>query len=243
MTEIASHRGGAALWPENSEIAFRNTLNLDVEQIEFDVQLSADGVPVIFHDATLDRVTNGTGPVGAKTLDELKAVAIFNHGGQIMTLEEGLTILAPSDIIARCEIKPGVDMRPYPGLIDKTLDTFQRMGLIERTVITSFHLPTIADVAARDIALRDRIWLVSEQMIRLTSPQHVAMLARDAAITHIAPHHRTLRDGVLEALREEGLTVGAFAVLEDDAIQWALDNGLSVFTTDRPDAAVRLRAA
>ncbi|MHA3979342.1 glycerophosphodiester phosphodiesterase family protein [Halovulum sp. GXIMD14794] len=241
MTQIASHRGGAALWPENSETAFRETLKLGVEQIEFDVQLSADGEPMIFHDSTLDRVTNGTGPMGAKTLDELKALEISNGGGRILTLDEGLDILALSDIILRCELKPGVDMVPYPGIIDKTLRTMADRGLLERTVITSFHLPTLREVAGHALPLAGLLWLVSDQVFRLCGPGGVALLARDAGITQVAPNQRLMRDGSLETLRDAGLEASAFAVLEDEAIEWAFRQRLPVFTTDRPDAALRIR--
>ena len=54
-TEIASHRGGAFLWPENSMLAFRNALALPAEQLELDVHLSSDGEAVVMHDHSLDR--------------------------------------------------------------------------------------------------------------------------------------------------------------------------------------------
>jgi glycerophosphoryl diester phosphodiesterase len=66
MTDIASHRGGALLWPENSRIAFENTAKLQVEQVEFDVHPTRDGKLVVIHDDTLDRTTDGKGPVAAQ---------------------------------------------------------------------------------------------------------------------------------------------------------------------------------
>lgn len=242
MTEIASHRGGAALWPENSRLAFEETAKLAVEQIEFDVQLSADGVPMIFHDTELDRVTDGTGPMTDKTLAELNRLSIFDGGGQIMTLAEGLEILAPTHLVLRCEIKPGPEMRPYPGLREATVEMIEAHGLLARTVLTSFHLPTLAELVTDHVAARDKIWLVADPIARLIAPKDVALLARNAGIGHIAPHHQVLRDGLLEVYRAEKLQVGAFAVLEDEAIQWALENALSVFTTDRPDSAVKMRS-
>ena len=65
MTDIASHRGGALLWPENSRIAFEQTAKLPVEQVEFDVHPTRDGKLVVIHDDTLDRTTDGKGPVAA----------------------------------------------------------------------------------------------------------------------------------------------------------------------------------
>ena len=242
QTEIAAHRGGAALWPENSVTAFRGAMSLGVEQIEFDVQMTADQVPVIFHDTTLDRMTNGSGPLAEHTLDALMALDIHDGGGKILTLEQGAALMAPSDIVLRCEIKPGPGMIPYVGLTDATLEILGQRGLIARTVITSFHLPTLAEVVTTKAPLRDMIWLVADPIARLLAPADLADLARRAGIGSIAPHWRVLSEGpMLNELRDAGLSVGAFGVLEDMAITWALENQLSVFTTDRPDAALRLR--
>lgn len=242
MTEIASHRGGAAIWPENSEAAFRGTAALAVEQIEFDVQMTADGVPVVFHDTTLDRMTDGEGPLADRTLAELKALSLAGGGGRILTLDEGLELLAPTHLGLRCEVKPGPGLRPYPGLLDATLAAIGARGLSERTTLTSFHLPTLRAAKKAHRRALDLIWLVADPVIGLAAPRGVALLAGDAGIDHVAPHHRTLRDDGLDALRAMGLRVGAFGVLEDEAIEWALRADLTVFTTDRPDAALAIRA-
>ena len=65
MTEIASHRGGALLWAENSRLAFEQTAKLPVAQVEFDVHPSRDGRLVVIHDATLERTTDGAGALSA----------------------------------------------------------------------------------------------------------------------------------------------------------------------------------
>jgi len=242
MTEIAAHRGGAALWPENSATAFQGAIALGVEQIEFDVQMTADHVPVIFHDTTLDRMTNGTGPLADRTLAQLKELEITGGGGQILTLEEGVDIMAPSGIVLRCEIKPGPGMIPYAGLTDATLAILSRHGLFARTVITSFHLPILAEVASKALPMRDVIWLVADPIARLLSPTDLAILAHAAGVGAIAPHWKVLAEGTrLSDLRAADLRASAFGVLEDAAIVWALGTALPVFTTDRPDAALRLR--
>ena len=63
MTDIASHRGGARIWPENSRIAFRNSAVLPVDFIEFDIHRSRDGVLVVHHDSLLGRTAAGEGAV------------------------------------------------------------------------------------------------------------------------------------------------------------------------------------
>ena len=238
-TEIAAHRGGAALWPENSETAFRGAMALGVEQVEFDVQRSADGVPVIFHDTTLDRMTDGTGPLADRTLAELRSLILVG-GGRILTLEEGLGVLAEGHVTLRCEVKPGPGMRPYPGLLAQTLEVLG--DLRARTVITSFHLPTCTEAAGWE-GLRDVIWLVADPILRLTSPACVAGLARGAGVDAVAPALDALNDEALAVFAGAGLRTSAFAVLEDAQIERALHLRLPVFTTDRPDAALRLRTA
>ena len=227
--------------PENSLAAVSAAVTAGYG-IEIDLQPAADGTPMVFHDATLDRMTDGTGPLAERTLAELKTLSINDGGGRILTLQEGLELLEPTHLVLRCEVKQGPGMRPYPGLREATLVCLSERGLLERTVLTSFHLPTLRAARLEAEELRDLIWLIAEPIIRLTSPEDTARLAAAASIHHIATHISALRDGALTPLRQADLRVGAFAVLEDDAITWALQNDLTVFTTDRPIAALELRA-
>jgi len=93
------HRGGAHLRPENTLVAYDFSLNGGADGLEFDVWLSADGIPVCHHDLLLDRTTDGTGPVTDKTLAELKTLdagswfAPEYAGEQIPTLAEALALL------------------------------------------------------------------------------------------------------------------------------------------------------
>lgn len=71
---VYAHRGGSALGPENTIAAFDLGLAAGADGLELDVRLSADGIPVVVHDATLDRTTDATGPVSARTAEELARV-------------------------------------------------------------------------------------------------------------------------------------------------------------------------
>ncbi|GJM40763.1 MAG: glycerophosphoryl diester phosphodiesterase [Ardenticatenaceae bacterium] len=84
---IIGHRGASADAPENTLAAFALAQEQGVDGIEFDVQLSADGYPVIIHDSKLERTTNGRGRVQNFTLEELKRVDA-GQGQQIPTLDE-----------------------------------------------------------------------------------------------------------------------------------------------------------
>lgn len=68
---IIGHRGGKVLRPENTLLTYEETLNNDATGVEVDVWLSSDGFPVCHHDLTVDRTTDGTGPITQKTLAEI----------------------------------------------------------------------------------------------------------------------------------------------------------------------------
>jgi glycerophosphoryl diester phosphodiesterase len=109
--EKIAHRGYSAIAPENTFASFVEAVKHNAQGIEFDVQLSADHIPVIIHDPTLARTTNGKGKIGEKTVKELKqfdAGSWFNwrfKDEKIPTLEEILDFLIPTGINIYAEIK------------------------------------------------------------------------------------------------------------------------------------------
>jgi len=97
---LYAHRGASATAPENTLAAFREALAAGADGIELDVHLSADGVPVVIHDDTLERTTDGAGPVSAQSaalLQSLDAGSWFSpefSGEPLPTLAETLQLLA-----------------------------------------------------------------------------------------------------------------------------------------------------
>src|SRR5207245_9746388 len=77
--QVFAHRGCAALRPENTILAFDHGLSLGADGLELDVHLSRDGVVVVHHDTTLERTTNGRGPLAALTADELARLDAGYH--------------------------------------------------------------------------------------------------------------------------------------------------------------------
>ncbi|MGH8916182.1 MAG: glycerophosphodiester phosphodiesterase family protein, partial [Acidimicrobiia bacterium] len=77
-----AHRGSRLLWPENTMEAFSRAVSLGFRHVETDIRLTADGVLVCIHDPTVDRTTEGTGPVSGFDYESLSALdAGFRHGG------------------------------------------------------------------------------------------------------------------------------------------------------------------
>ena len=241
MTLIASHRGGALEWPENSPSAFRATAGLPVDQVEFDVHPTADGEIVVFHDATLERTSNGRGEVAAQTLAELKALVLDGTDGEhMLTLAELADIFLPTGIVLRMEVKTDARKAVYPGLLEKALAVLDARGLRARTVVTSFDLAVAAQAAA-SAGLVQAIWLVSPDVQARIGVAGIVSTALEAGVSMVGIRCTRLDASVLHGLREGGLAVGSWATNDSLQIAAMLRLGVDVFTTDRPSQALLLR--
>ncbi|MEE8836420.1 MAG: glycerophosphodiester phosphodiesterase family protein [Eubacteriales bacterium] len=147
---IWAHRGLSLRFQENTLEAFKAAAELgpSLGGIETDVQLSKDGVVMIFHDETLDRVTDTKGNLRDFTFEELRRVKIRRHDGtyaQIPTLEEVLTLLKPycekNGLRLNIELKTSVYR--YEGIEEKTLDIVRRFGMQKYVVYSSFLMDSI----------------------------------------------------------------------------------------------------
>jgi glycerophosphoryl diester phosphodiesterase len=120
---VFAHRGGSAIAPENTLAAFELGLRVGADGLELDVRLSADGVPVVVHDSTLDRTTNASGPVAARTAAELARVDAGWHfagpRGDFPFRGQGLGIPTLHDVLLR--------HRGVPLIIEMKIDS-EEMG-------------------------------------------------------------------------------------------------------------------
>ncbi|AFZ42335.1 glycerophosphoryl diester phosphodiesterase [Halothece sp. PCC 7418] len=111
MTNLIAHRGYSAIAPENTLASFQSALEQPIIGVEFDVHLSRDGVPVVIHDATVDRTTNGQGNVATKTVKELQSLDAGSwfdprfSQETIPTLSEVLELFASSNVHLYIELK------------------------------------------------------------------------------------------------------------------------------------------
>ncbi len=142
---IAAHRGWSSRYPENTLAAFRAALTEDIDEIELDIHLSRDGVPVIIHDGKVERTTDGAGLVQEMTLKELQLLDAGSWkstgfaGERIPTLEECFELLRPyPGVLLNVEIK-----QKTRDTVDRTMKLIERYGLRERHVITCFDADII----------------------------------------------------------------------------------------------------
>lgn len=140
-TGVISHRGAAAVAPENTLAAFGIAIAQGVDFVETDVRLTADGVPVLMHDADLDRTTDGRGLLAARTLAEVReldAGGWFDAefaGEPVPTLEEFLDLLVPAPTRAFIELKG----EWAPGQVAAVVQLLRDRQLVNRVVLESFE--------------------------------------------------------------------------------------------------------
>jgi glycerophosphoryl diester phosphodiesterase len=173
---VAGHRGNRAHAPENTLESFRQAVALGVDALEFDVRLTADGVAVVHHDPTVDRTTDGSGPVAAMTLAELRrldAGARFTADGgrtfpyrgrdvRIPTLDEVLGAFPDTPLLI--EIKT-------PSASAETKTVIERHASHDRCVVDAFDAASLTPFRGSPIALGaaqgEVAWLLAAAVARV----------------------------------------------------------------------------
>lgn len=242
MTRIASHRGGTLEYGDSTPQGFAATAAMALEEVEFDLHPSRDGVIFVHHDPTLDRTTDRRGAIADLTAAEVRAARIDHAAGaHPLTLAELCAIFAPSAVDFRCEIKPGADGLPYRDFVPRVVAELADHGMLARTTFSSFLIATLDELAAASD--RPRLWLVSPPVLRQLGPAAVIEVARAHAIPEIGVNIDTADAALRDAVQAAGLDFGVWAAHSAAQITRALDLGVKVFTTDRPGLAVGLRAS
>ena len=235
---IVSHRGAAALAPENTLAAMRIAIDQGVEFVETDVHLTADGVPVLMHDPTLDRTTDGTGPVAARTFAEVRALdagSWFSRdyaGEPVPTLEELVGLLADSTARALVELKGEWSAEQ----IEQVVAMLRDSHMVNRIALQSFEPETLEMLGevAPEFA---RIMLTREWN------DEVAERAIDMGVSAVGARPKLLerRPELLVEVQTYG--IGALVYTLNDERRWALasERGVDLVVTDDPVALAAWR--
>ena len=155
---MIGHRGAAALAPENTLASFRRALAEGADAIELDVRLSADGVVVVHHDATVDRTTDGRGAVESLTLAQLRrldAGARFTTDGGRTFPERGRAIGVPTldEVLAAFPTLPLVVEIKSARASAAVRAVLERHGAAPRVVVASFDARALDVFAGTRFAL------------------------------------------------------------------------------------------
>ncbi len=207
---VVAHRGASALAPENTLAAFRLALEGGAAAVECDVHLSADGAPVVIHDARVDRTTSGTGQVASLTLDELRrldAGAWFGPafaGERVPTLGEVVGVCAGRGRLF-VELKVGGG----PPLVDAALQAVSAAAT--DVAVISFD-PEIVQLVARrrpDLPLG---WLLTAGHAAQLGAAGVLRAVTTAGAGVIAPHFSAATPPLIEQAHAAGLPVSVWTV-------------------------------
>ncbi len=241
-----AHRGGAALAPENTLPAFDRGMALGADGLEMDVRLSRDGVVVVHHDATLDRTTNGHGPLSDRTareLGELDAGFRFEVDGAFPLRGTGIRIPRLSDVLTRFpDSRHIVEIKADDhDLAKATIDVIRGAGAVHRIIIGSFHTAPLETVrgleprlhtgASKGEIRRELVW----SALRLWR-HHPAF--RTLQVPEERGGVRVVSRRFIAAAHRNGVEVWVWTVNRLDDIIRLLDWGADGIMTDRPDVAV-----
>jgi len=242
-----AHRGGSALWPENTLHAFRKSIELGVDVIDMDVRMSLDGHLVIMHDSTLERTTDGRGKVKELNLSQLKKLdaAYFwdpeqNHsyplrgtGIKIPTLEEVFESFRGAGInIEIKQLSPSI-VKPLCNLIKKyNLKQKVIVGAFLSSTINSFRrtCPEVATSASTGEILDFYYSTLDEDFYDsynlkadlLQVPQNLGSL-------------EIISKNFIEAAHSKNIPVQVWTINDTDTMKNLIQLGVDGIFTDHPD--------
>jgi glycerophosphoryl diester phosphodiesterase len=229
-----AHRGASAVAPANTIAAFERAVTLGADGIEFDVHLSADGVPVVIHDFAVDATTDGSGRVLELSLAQLKqldAGAYFDPaftGERIPTLEEVLQAFGDR-LLLNIELKS--TSKRDNGLERAVVALIEEHGLASRVLFSSFN----------PLSLRRAKKIAPHILAGLLYAPDLPLYLSRAWLAPLAPHearhpeHTIVDAHYMAWARRRGYRVNAWTVDDPDEMRRLIDLGVDGIITNVPD--------
>lgn len=249
---VIAHRGGRGLWPENTLYAFRKAADLGADVLEMDIRQTADGALVVLHDETVDRTTDGSGPVAALTLSRLRELdagyrwspdggKTHPHRGQ------GLTIPSLKEVFdALPRARMNLEMKARDASLSKPLCELIRAHRLEQLVVVASFAqdamdafrsacPGVATAATAEEARR---------FFRLAALFLDPLFEPRAEVLQVPERLRdveVLTPRFVRAARRLNLKIDVWTVNEPDDMQRLIALPVDGIMTDYPDRMLALR--
>lgn len=226
---VFAHRGGAALAPENTLVAFEQAVSLGADGIELDVRASKDGRVVVHHDETLDRTTRLRGPVNRVLADELAGADVP---------ELSAVLRACRDVRVIVEIK--VNEPEFGRLV---VEELRKADAIERTCVGGFRGTVLRAVRNLEASLATS---AAREEVRLALYRSWVRwpVMRPSYAGYQVPERsgttRVVSKQFISDAHRAGLGVQVWTVNEEADARRLLDWGVDALITDRPDLMVPL---
>jgi len=221
-----AHRGASEYAPENTLSSFYLGMLQGANGIETDVQKTKDGVLVLFHDDTVDRVSDGEGKLSEYTFEELRKLKIYGNSttsfyDRIVTLREFLEKFSQYDIQFAIELKGEC-------VEEETLDMIKEFGILDKTTFTSFNFDYIEKI--KKLNPKARVgWLIGE----VTDEDIKRLLGIGGE--ELAPKAEYITKEVMEKLRKLNLGVRAWGVFNTSLMKRMCALKVDGMTVNFPD--------
>ena len=244
-----AHQGGNKIYPDESLLAFTNAINMGIQVIEFDIHRTKDGIIVINHDQTIDRLTNGTGLIREMSWVELQQVdGAYNWSPDGFTYpyrDKGIKILS---LIEMMDAFPqqlyDIEIKQHDPPLEKDLcDLLRKYGVAaDQAIVASFRDETLARF--HDICPEVAISLPVNQGTVLYILSRVGLerlLPLDAVVAQLPTTFST----ILGQLELDRRYIEAFAKGDRQVWVWTVNDSIEMkrlvkmgahgIITDRPD--------
>jgi glycerophosphoryl diester phosphodiesterase len=247
---IIGHRGASAVAPENTMAAFRKAIAVGADGVEFDVQLSNDGVPVIIHDETLHRTASRSEQVAQLPVEDLQRVNVgrwFAHRSPLSddylnetlpTLRQLFGEFSSGNSLLYLELK--CQSKQTTQIVSITCDVLSDYSIEQRVIVECFDLEVIREVKRVAPHLRTAA-LFQPRVARPQwfSPRRLIDEARAVDADEIALHYKLADERTVEAARSAGLEVVIWTVDDPAWVIRGRSLGVHALITNDPAAMIQ----
>lgn len=230
--------------------AIDNGMALGSDGLEIDVQLSADGIPVVIHDQTIDRTTDRTGPVSSLTAAELARVDAgyrFELNGEHPFRGQGIGIPILDDVLAKYpQTRVIIEMKGGSRELALAVGhSIRRASAVDRTCVGSFYQESVTAMRAEfpevitSAATNEARWTLHRSWVRwpwISAQPYFAF-----QVPERAGRMRVVSPAFVRQVHRQGQVLQVWVVNERDDIRRLLDWGVDGIISDRPDTAVATR--
>lgn len=222
---VYAHRGASEYCPENTMISFYTGVFMGAQGIETDVHRTKDGVLVLFHDDTVERMMHRPGSVGDYTLEELSGFVMEKCGRRdyIVTLDAFLSAFGRMDLTLAIELKDHDIERDVA-------EAIRRFGLEKKVVVTSFRLEYLKNmhVIAPELELG---YLAKSNAIN----DDLLSDMKANGIDELCPYSRDVLPENTRYWHSRGFRIRAWGVSNEEDMRRVYDNGADGTTVNFPD--------
>ena len=219
--KLIGHRGARAIDPENTMRSIKTAITCGAHMVEVDVRLSKDGIPIVIHDETVDRTTNGSGSVSemyAHEICELDA----GGGENVPMLDDVLQFIKTADIILIIEIKE-------VGIEDIVIDSIKNNKMEDHVIVSSFFHPSVLNLKRAEPGIKTGV-------IFSSLPVRAWMLAIDANADIMFPKLIRTTGDLVKGAHEHGIAVYPWIVNTREDFLRAAEMGVDGIVSDHPCA-------